>query len=112
MRSILGTTYTDRLTVRRSVYKADRCESVTVYENIPCGLARTATTYSPEPLSFDLRTPRAVYRLRFYAQPDVVVKLGDFVEVTQRGRVYKGVAADSFNYDSHMVCVFECEEVE
>lgn len=112
MRSILNATYDDRLTVKRCVYKAGKTKTEVVYDNIPCGLSRNATTYSPSPINLDTRTPRAVYRLRFYTSPDVIVKLGDFVEITKMGRVYKGIAADSFNYDSHMVCVFECEEVE
>ena len=95
----------------RVIYNGVNEERQVIYENLPCALSRSAHTHSPTPASADTVTPAVNYRLRLYAAPDVTFLLGDRVEITHSGRIFVGIASDSFYYDSHSVCVVDIEEV-
>ena len=95
----------------RVIYSGVNEHEEVVYDNIPCALSRSAHTHSPTPMSADSVTPAVNYRLRLYAAPDVTFLLGDRVEITHAGRLFTGIASDSFYYDSHSVCVVDIEEV-
>jgi len=110
-KNIIASTYTDRARVLRVIYNGVNEERQIVYENLPCALSRSAHTHSPTPMSADTVTPAVNYRLRLYAAPDVTFLLGDRVEINHAGRLFVGIASDSFYYDSHSVCVVDIEEV-
>ncbi|MBR4878519.1 MAG: hypothetical protein IKU13_01645 [Clostridia bacterium] len=111
MKNIIAASFSDRARVYRMVYNGVNESESLVYNNIPCALARSAHNHSPTPVGYDTQTPTKNYRLRLYAAPEVTFLLGDRVEVYRGGRVFIGLASDSFYYDSHSVCVMEIGEV-
>lgn len=95
----------------RRIYSGVNSADHIVYDGVPCALCRSAHTHSPTPMDMDDINPAKEYRLRLYAAPDVTFMLGDRVEIDHAGRIFAGIASDSFYYDSHSVCVVTIGEV-
>lgn len=108
----LYATFTDRATVYRHGLLDGAQVRQAVYQNIPCGLSRTAHTHSPTPVTGPSPYPKVRYRLKLYTEPQVAIALGDYIEVTHGGRLFWGYGADSFCYDTHSVCVMTVEGVQ
>ena len=84
----------------------------TVYDEVACALSRTAKTASPNPVEQPLPLPETAYRLALYTPPEILLALGDRLEITDdTGRCYQGLASDSFFYPSHTVTVVNILEV-
>lgn len=95
----------------RRVYSGVNSTDRIIYDGVPCALCRSAYTHSPTPMDMDDITAVKEYRLRLYAAPEVTFMLGDRVEINHQGRIYAGIASDSFCYDSHSLCVVTIGEV-
>ena len=105
----LYTTFTDRATIYRHAYESGSQVKHKLYENIPCGLSRTAHTHSPTPVGANNPYPQNRYRLKLYTAPHVELSLGDYAEISHGGKIFYGYCADSFSYDTHSVCVVTVE---
>lgn len=91
--------------------KSDGTEE-TVYIDIPCALSRAAQVSAPTPSVFGAALTESRYALAFYTAPEVVLRLGDRVVISDAsGRGYHGRSSDSVCYPSHCVTVVEVEEV-
>ena len=84
----------------------------TMYENVPCALSRSARTSAPAVAAQGAAMAESCYALVLYTMPEVVLRLGDRIEVSDAGeRVYHGRTSDSVRYASHCVTVVEIVEV-
>lgn len=102
-------TYRHTLTALRP--RMDGTEE-TLYTAVPCAMSRSAKVSAPAPAAFDTALPESVYRVSLYTHPEVLLRLGDRVEIGDgTGRIWRGGCADSVVYDSHAVTVVEIIEV-
>lgn len=108
---IISKTYESLLTLYRYRQVQNNAVKEKIYENIPCGISRSAYTHSPTPMGECDSFPKKRYRLRVYAQPDIRFHIGDLIEVKRYGEIYKGTASDGFYYDTHSMCIAEIQEV-
>lgn len=84
----------------------------TVYIDAPCALSRSALTSAPAVNEVDRALTESRYALSLYTMPEIWLRLGDRVAVSDKsGRVYHGRASDSVRYPSHCVTVVEIVEV-
>lgn len=70
---------------------------VTVYKDVPCNMSQGS-------LSKDNQTETAneiSYSSRLFINPEIVIKQGDIIEVTQYNRVTTHKAGEPFVYPSH-----------
>lgn len=105
---LLERTYLHRVSAFRPVDGGEE----PLWEDLPCGLSRSAHTAAPAPPDGSAPLPEAAYRLTLFTRPEHPLRLGDRVEITDgAGRVYRGRCADSVWYPSHCVTVVEVTEV-
>lgn len=84
----------------------------TVYIDVPCALSRSALTSAPAVRESDNALTESRYALSLYTAPEIWLRLGDRVAVSDKtGRIYHGRASDSVRYPSHCVTVVEVLEV-
>ena len=109
MAKALRCTYDRTLTAFRP--QTDGSEE-TVWVDIPCALSRTAKVSAPTPPQGGALA-EARYDLTLYTPPEVWLRLGDRLVISDRtGRIYHARAADSLCYPSHCVTVVRVDEVE
>lgn len=109
MADVLARTYWHRLDAFRPL---SQNESETVCQNAPCALSRSAVVSAPAPPERAGALPEALYRLNLYTRPELVLQLGDRVEIRdETGRIFRGRSSDSFRYASHCITVVEIAEV-
>lgn len=109
MADILARTYWHRLDVLRPLPGGG---TEMICRDTPCALSRSALVSAPAPPERDGILPEASYRLSLYTRPELVLRLGDRVEIRdEAGRLFRGTASDSFCYASHCVTVTEILEV-
>lgn len=83
-----------------------------VYVDIPCALSRSALTSAPSVRGAGEVLCESRYALSLYTMPEVWLRLGDRVTVSDKsGRMYHARASDSVRYPSHCVTVVEVTEV-
>lgn len=83
-----------------------------VYVDIPCALSRSALTSAPSVRGAGEALCESRYALTLYTMPEVWLRLGDRVTVSDKsGRVYHARASDSVRYPSHCATVVEITEV-
>lgn len=110
MTRVLRRTYDRTLCVFRPL--PDGTEQ-TVYIDVPCALSRSALTSAPAVSGTDSALTESRYALSLYTMPEIWLRLGDRVAVSDKsGRIYHGRASDSVRYPSHCVTVAEILEVE
>lgn len=84
----------------------------TVYIDVPCALSRSALTSAPAVRGTEDALTESRYALSLYTMPEVWLRLGDRVAVSDKnGRIYHARASDSVRYPSHCVTVVEVVEV-
>lgn len=109
MADILAKTYWHRLDARRPLPGGG---AEVICRDAPCALSRSALVSAPAPPEQDGILPEASYRLSLYTRPELVLQLGDRVEIRdETGRIFRGTASDSFCYASHCITVTEISEV-
>ena len=83
-----------------------------VYADIPCALSRSALTSAPSVRGAGEALCESRYALSLYTMPEVWLRLGDRVTVSDKsGRMYHARASDSVRYPSHCATVVEITEV-
>ena len=101
-------TYRHRLTVFRPRMEGGEER---IWENQPCALSRSAQVSAPQPPQVGAALPESAYRLSVFTAPEVCLRLGDRLEVTDGSRVWHGRASDSIRYPNHCITVMEVREV-
>lgn len=110
MAKTLASTYRHRLTAFRPLAEGGEerlCEAA------ECALSRAAHTSAPTPPKCSQTLPEAAYRLSLFTRPELRLRLGDRLEITDEwGECCHAVASDSYAYPSHCVTVVEVRRIE
>lgn len=99
---ILAGTYDDLCDVYRP------CKSLTkdgetehkrqlVYSRLPCSLSRSGGGKRQR----EQPAPKAGVDYTLFVRPEIEIKVSDILEISQQGRLIKGVAGRAFFYPSH-----------